>query len=368
MPATRPRFPTALRFPLPVVTLALAVASLLAVGCRAQAPATPASVRDDFRKLVIADRKPSPLNPRAVSQSDVGNVRVERVKITPETGFDAVVALYRPKAEGKYPTVIIQHFLGGSKDHLALIPLMNGLAQRGYVVAAIDGRFRGERQNGTSLDAAIAEALKTGKGHPFLFDTAYDLTRLLDYLQSRPDVDGDRIGMTGLSEGGILTWMTAVLDDRIKVAVPIIGVTTFSDAFEDKETPETQTRIRLFEPALREHAKAIGEPAVNAKVFRSAWQRLLPGTLDRFDAPNLVPLVAPRPLLILNHGADELFPVEGAKKVFEKTKARYAELKAEEKLSFQILPDAKHAAFNFGEINAAMAWMDKWLKNPPAGQ
>ena len=47
---------------------------------------------------------------------------------------------------------------------------------------------------------------------------------LLDYLETRSDVDASRIGMTGLSLGGMHTWLAAALDDRVAVAAPMIGV------------------------------------------------------------------------------------------------------------------------------------------------
>ncbi len=47
---------------------------------------------------------------------------------------------------------------------------------------------------------------------------------LLDYLESRPDVDARRIGMTGVSLGGMHTWLTAAADPRVAVAAPMIGV------------------------------------------------------------------------------------------------------------------------------------------------
>jgi dienelactone hydrolase len=285
------------------------------------------------------------------------------VKFTPEAGQDAVVAIYRPKEPGKYPTVIVQHFLGGTKDHIALIPLLNALATKGFTVAAMDGRYRGDRQNGTSLSAAMLESLRTGKGHPFLIDTAYDITRLLDYLQTRPDVDASRIGMTGLSEGGVLTWMSAVIDDRIKVAAPIIGVTCFADTLKDEENPTGQAIVKMFEPTLKAYAQDLGEKECNCHVLRQAWLKLLPGSLDKFDATNLVPLIAPRPLLVICHEEDELFPIAGAKKVESCSVTRYKDLKAADHFDFRVDPGLKHAAFSFNDVTGVISWMERWLKD-----
>lgn len=341
-----------------------------AIGCRAQAPATLAaadSTREEFRRLVTSGRKPASLKPQPVSSSEVGAVRVERFRFTPEEGHDAVAVVFRPKQHGKYPAVVVQHFLGGSKDHLMLLPLMNMMAQKGFLVAAIDGRYRGERQNGKSLEAAMVEALRTGKGHPFLIDTVYDVTRLVDVLAARPDVDAERIGMTGISEGGIITWMTTFLDDRIRVAVPIIGVTCFGECF-NSEGPDAQARIKLFEPVLREYARDQGGKPVDGQLLRSAWNKLVPGMLDRFDATNVLPLLAPRPVLVLSHEQDELFPVDGTRKVHQLAQARYRELMAEDRLAFRVTPGLKHAGFNLQEVTGTIEWLERWLKSPTAGR
>lgn len=60
--------------------------------------------------------------------------------------------------------------------------------------------------------------------HPFLLDNVYDLQRLLDYLEARPDVDPRRIGVTGISLGGMHSWLLAAVDERVAAAAPMIGV------------------------------------------------------------------------------------------------------------------------------------------------
>src|SRR5689334_21588632 len=97
-------------------------------------------------------------------------------------------------------------------------------ARAGFIGVAIDGRFRGERSRAghgaAEYKAAIREALKSCQGHPCYFDTSWDVLRRVDYLVTRPDVDPARIGLTGISKGGIETYLAAAVDPRIAVAVP----------------------------------------------------------------------------------------------------------------------------------------------------
>ncbi len=54
---------------------------------------------------------------------------------------------------------------------------------------------------------------------------AWNCIRALDYLETRPEVDRERMGATGRSGGGAYSWWVAALDDRIKAAAPVAGVT-----------------------------------------------------------------------------------------------------------------------------------------------
>ena len=54
----------------------------------------------------------------------------------------------------------------------------------------------------------------------------WNAIRALDYLETRPEVDASRAGMTGRSGGGAITWFTAAVDERFKAAAPVHGTWT----------------------------------------------------------------------------------------------------------------------------------------------
>ena len=127
------------------------------------------------------------------------------------------------------PVVIALHGTGGSKS--SELPLLRELAEKDFIAVAIDGRYHGERTKagkGTvEYQDAILHAWEKPGEHPFYYDTVWDVMRLVDYLQTRDDVDPARIGLFGVSKGGIETYLAAAVDPRIAVAVPCIGLESF---------------------------------------------------------------------------------------------------------------------------------------------
>jgi predicted esterase len=186
----------------------------------------------------------------------------------------------------------------------------------------------------------------------------WDVLRLLDYLETRDDVDPQHIGLIGFSKGGMETYLAAAVDHRIAVAVPMIGVQSFRWALDNNAW---QSRVGTIQPAIIGAARDEGKREINADFVRHFYNRVVPGIADRFDGPQMLPLIAPRPLLVINGDSDSLTPVPGLMEVVEKTKAAYAQANAVDKFKFTLQPNTGHEVTPqaFREV---IAWLEQWLK------
>src|SRR5262245_42198035 len=180
----------------------------------------PAEVKKEFLKQL--DRPKVPLDVKAeVADPDKDGLTSERVSFATEKRADGRIErvptiVVRPAgSDGRRPAVIVLHGTGGTKDRMK--PWLVDLARRGIIGVAIDARYHGDRAGGaqgsTAYVKAITQAWKAKPGepqeHPFYYDTCWDLWRTVDYLRERPDVDPERVGMIGISMGGIETWLAA---------------------------------------------------------------------------------------------------------------------------------------------------------------
>jgi predicted esterase len=243
---------------------------------------------------------------------------------------------------------------------------MKELVKRGMIGVAIDARYHGGRSGGAKGSAAYNEAIvkawRTKPGepmeHPFYYDTCWDLWRTVDYLQTRKDIiDPDRIGMIGFSMGGIQTWLAASVDERVKVAVPAIGVQSFRWSLENEKW---QARAKTINLAHQTAAKDLGEKEVNQKVCRELWNKIIPGILGPFDGPSMLRLFVGRNLLILNGENDPNCPIEGARLAFAAAEKAFAEAGASEKLRIMVAPVGHTVTPE--QRQAALEWFERWLK------
>src|SRR5262249_3445585 len=149
-------------------------------------------------------------------------------------GLYVTANLYLPKtkAKQKYPailyvcghaTVIENGVSFGSKAHYQYHPAW--FAAHGYVCLILD-----------TLQLSEIPALHHGtyrenmwwwksRGYTPAGVELWNAIRALDYLETRPEMDAKKIGVTGRSGGGATSWWLAAADDRVQVAVPVAGIT-----------------------------------------------------------------------------------------------------------------------------------------------
>lgn len=158
--------------------------------------------------------------------------------------------------------------------------------------------------------------------------------RAVDYLTTRSEVDAKRIGLTGISGGGAMTWYTAAIDQRIAAAVPVCSTFTFG--------------------SQAEHWLARGQ--CDCIYYHNTYE---------WDFPIVGALIAPRPLLILSGQKDTIFPPDGYHAVFERVKKIYDLYAGPDAPSARIremddeVPHSDPPLF----LLEARQWMQRWLKN-----
>ena len=338
-----------------LLTLALAAAT---AATSAQSP-SPAGTREAFLKVI--DRPRVALDPTVTPRPDEGELASEAISFASEAGGRVPTLLFKRRgSSSRQPVVIVLHGTGGSKD--GMTSRLRDLAQRGFVAVAIDGRYHGERA-GTAADgmssyqAAILRAYRSGGEHPFLYDTVWDVIRLIDYLVTRADVDPAHIGVTGVSKGGMETYLAAAVDPRIAVAVPMIGVQSFRWALEHGAWDSRAWTLREALDAAAKDTRA----SVGASFMRMFYDRVAPGVYGVFDGPAMLPLIAPRPLLVINGDSDPRTPVGGVRECVAAAERAYAAQGASDRLKLHLQPDAGHQVTPAAD-RAALEWFERWLK------
>lgn len=263
-------------------------------------------------------------------------------------------------ATGRRPVVIVLHGTGGKKE--SVLATAEALVKAGFIAVAIDGRYHGARTKAGSGAAEYNEAIvrtwQTGREHPFFYDTVWDVMRLIDYLETRDDVDPARIGAIGFSKGGIEAYLAAAADPRLACVVPCIGVQGFAWALANEQW---RARIATIQDSFDAIAALEHQVKPRADFVRKFYARVVPGIDGEFDGPAMLPLIAPRPLLVINGDSDANTPIAGVRLAVNAARPAYAAAHADEKLVFRVQENTAHRVTPDSE-QAAVAWFVRWLQ------
>lgn len=232
---------------------AKSLAAKRALQSRADAEAYVRAVQAKIRMCFGPEPERTPLNPRITGVVERDAYRIEKVIFDSRPGFPVTANLYLPaNCSQPVPGVIgtCGHSTNG-KAETAYQSFCQGLARQGYACLIYDPIGQGERLQYVNEDlkprfgAGVTEHLIAGN-QQFLVGEflgmwrAWDGIRALDYLLSRPEVDPQRIGVTGNSGGGTMTTWLCGVEQRWTMAAPSCFVTTFRRNMENELPADTE--------------------------------------------------------------------------------------------------------------------------------
>lgn len=297
--------------------------------------ATLSERREKWREMLGLSPLP-PRTPLAATVTGVlerGDYVVEKVHFQCVPGAYVIGNLYRPaKPVGKLPAVLYLcgHTKGKVQPGYQAHPRWFG--QHGYVALVLDPIQLGESQgfhHGTSRGERWDWP---SRGYTPAGTEVWNAMRALDYLETRPDVDADRMGVTGLSGGGVISWCLGAADERVKVVVPVCQSGSIEQVVVDRGTDG--------------HCDC----AFWINYYRWCW-------------PDIGSLIAPRSFLIASGSEDVLWRPNGYRDVAHRIRHQYAALGAEK--HFDLVEDLAPHGYTPKLRRAIFTWFNTHLKNDP---
>ena len=311
---------------------------LLLAGCGSHPPADPESIR----KALQVPFYHGELSPELLRTWKERDLVFEEVRFQGRQGqWIAGLVCYSELARSRpLPALLC---MPGSSNHkeelLSPLDLLPRWADQRFFVLSID---RSPDQEGLMLQRGL-----TG----FWGDQIYNLMRAIDYLQSRPEVAGERIGMLGLSLGGMEALWLGALDQRLKVVVSAAGHLAWSEVFRGDAW-------QLIFGELELGRELVGRHATGAQAW-DAFSTTYP-QLAALDAGLIAPSLAPRPLLLLTGEQDPYITPATTRLVFEAAAPAYTSRGKAECLEMWVEPEMGHG-FSRAMQTRALDWFQRWL-------
>ncbi|QDU59899.1 Acetyl xylan esterase (AXE1) [Planctomycetes bacterium Pan216] len=272
---------------------------------------------------------------------DLDDITVENLHFQSLPGLYVTANFYRPKRVTKpLPTILYVCGHGqvkkdgvsyGNKTHYHYHGVW--YARHGYCCLTIDTIQLGEIEGVHHGTHRLGRWWWVSRGYTPAGVEAWNGVRALDYLETRPEVDAKKFGVTGRSGGGAYSWWIAGIDDRPQCIIPVAGITDLEN--------------HVIDDCIEGHCDCM------FMVNNYGW-----------DFPILAALVAPRPLLLSNSDKDSIFPLDGVVRVHDEVKRIYDLYSAGDKLGL-LITEGPHK--DTQELRVpGFRWMNRWLKGSNA--
>ena len=305
-----------------------------------------ALVKEKLAKLIGPFPEKTPLNPVITETLDGSKYTVEKLYFESRPGFIVTAAMFIPKNIALPAATILfcsghssEGFRSPTYQHMIL-----NYVQKGFIVLAFDPVGQGERYQ--YFNEHDETYLSPTREHSYPGNQIFvngvspanyfvwDGMRAIDYLTSRPEVDPNRLGVTGRSGGGTQTAYLMALDDRVTAAAPECYLTSYSKLL-----------------------RSIGPQDAEQIIFHFLQNNL--------DLGDLVVARFPKPTLMVTTTRD-IFSIQGARDLFQETRECF-ELSGAAGNFQMVEDDAGHASTKKNR-EATYAFFQKHLSNPGSAQ
>lgn len=300
--------------------------------------------------------EPRPAEARAsmeyLGEMEPGKLYRLHVHVIEDVEMHALMLIPHAAERAPAPAVICQHGYAGSPEWTMgfgtpnqqnyLNSLGHRLASAGYVVIAPQIVCS---PPGVGWDRVRMDRLARLAGKSLLGFEMFELSRVVDYLQTRPEVLPERIGMYGISQGGKSTLFFTALDTRVRAAVCSCY---FNTRWNKMIEPD-----HLDEMSRREGLK------YDAYLNLPEDDKFNPLAAPLFPDHLLGGLICPRPFMVEIGRYDPVIYWRDAVEEFERLRGIYTALGLTDHAQAVVAQWGTHEIF----YDDAKAFLDKWLRS-----
>lgn len=286
----------------------------------------------------------------------------ERVSFVSD-GLKLRGVLHLPENRGareRRAAFLVLHGFGSNKDGGGMIAVAKMLAELGYAALRFDMRGCGESEG--------------ERGRVICLEQIKDSRNALSFLATRPEVDPERIGVTGQSFGAAVAVYSAGVEPRLAACISSGGWGNGEKKFRKQHaSPDAWKKFTSMLEHGRQHRDRTGEsimvprydivpipPGLRGNLAKGSIMEFpfeVVESMMAFNANDVVGNIAPRPLLLLHSANDSVTPTEQSVELFAR---------AGRPTDLHLMADVDHFMFSEGNtlvLNLVRNWLEKYF--PP---